>query len=87
MIKASVISKIRLVYGANINDINMDVIAEYAQLVGYEKAPLQYLRENNDFVTINKKEEEEAISMACILLFGKNYKSTPFSLFCHKVHF
>jgi len=59
------------VYGATIDDIDMDAVAEYAQLVGYGKSPLEYLRENNGFVTTNKKGEED-VSVACILLFGKN---------------
>ena len=84
------------VYGATIDDIDMDAVAEYAQLVGYGKSPLEYLRENNGFVTTNKKaaikreqsdalispaereqarpqvKGEEDVSVACILLFGKN---------------
>ena len=59
------------VYGATIDDIDMDAVADYAKLVGYGKSPLQYLRENNGFVTTNKKGEED-VSTACILLFGKN---------------
>ena len=59
------------VYGATIDDIDMDAVAEYAKLVGYGKSPLEYLRENNGFVTTNKKDEED-VSVACILLFGKN---------------
>ncbi len=59
------------VYGATINDIDMDAVAEYAKLVGYGKSPLEYLRENNGFVKTNKKGEEN-VSVACILLFGKN---------------
>ncbi len=35
------------VYGATIDDINMDAVAEYAKLVGYSRSPLEYLRENN----------------------------------------
>ena len=58
------------VYDATIDDIDMDAVADYAKLVGYGKSPLQYLRENNSFVRINKKGEEE-VSTACILLFGK----------------
>ena len=68
------------VYGATIDDIDMDAVAEYAKLVGYGKSPLEYLRENNGFVTTNKKtaharpqvKGEEDVSVACILLFGKN---------------
>ena len=59
------------VYGATIDDINMDAVAEYAKLVDYSRSPLEYLRENNGFVKTNKKGEED-ISVACILLFGKN---------------
>ena len=58
------------VYGATIDDIDMDAVADYAKLVGYGKSPLQYLRENNGFVRTNKKGEEE-VSTACVLLFGK----------------
>ena len=59
------------VYGATIDDIDMDAVAEYVKLVGYGKSPLEYLRENNGFVTTNKKGKED-VSVACILLFGKN---------------
>lgn len=59
------------VYGATIDDIDMNAVADYVQLLGYNKSPLQYLRENNHFVTTNKNGEEE-VSTACILLFGKN---------------
>lgn len=58
-------------YGATIDDVDMDAVAEYAQLVGYGKTALQYLKENNDFVTTSKSGKEN-VSAACILLFGKN---------------
>ena len=58
-------------YGAMIDDVDMDAVAEYAQLVGYGKTALQYLRENDGFVTTSKSGEEN-VSAACILLFGKN---------------
>ena len=59
------------VYGATVDDIDLDAVAEYIRLVGYSKTPLEYLRENNGFVTTNKQGEED-VSTACILLFGKN---------------
>jgi len=59
------------VYGATVDDIDMDAVVEYTKLVGYSKTPLEYLRENNGFVTTNKQGEED-VSTACILLFGKN---------------
>lgn len=58
------------VYGATVNDIDMDAVAEYVKLIGYTKPPMQYLRENNGFVTMDKQ-GEEVVSTACILLFGK----------------
>ena len=60
-----------VVYGASIEDIDMDAVAKYVNLLGYSKSPLIYLRENNHFVTTNKN-GEEVISVACMLLFGKN---------------
>ena len=60
-----------VVYGATIEDIDMDAVAKYVNLLGYSKSPLTYLRENNHFVTTNKN-GEEVISVACMLLFGKN---------------
>ena len=59
------------VYGATIEDIDMDAVARYVSLLGYSKSPLTYLRENNHFVTTNKS-GEEVVSVACMLLFGKN---------------
>lgn len=59
------------VYGATIDDIDMDAVTEYTKLIGYGKDPLQYLRENNGFVTTNKQGDED-VSTACVLLFGKN---------------
>ena len=59
------------VYGATVNDIDMDAVARYVNMLGYGKSPIQYLRENNHFVTTNKNGEEE-VSTACMLLFGKN---------------
>ena len=46
------------VYGATIEDIDMDAVAKYVSLLGYSKSPLAYLRENNHFVTTNKSGEE-----------------------------
>ena len=58
------------VYGATIDDIDMDAVTRYINLLGYSKSPLDYLRENNHFVTTNKN-GEEVVSVACMLLFGK----------------
>ncbi len=59
------------VYGATVDDIDMDAVAKYVNLLGYSKSPIEYLRENNHFVTKNKV-GEDVVSVACMLLFGKN---------------
>ena len=58
------------VYGATANDLNMDAVAKYVDLLGYSKSPMEYLRENNHFVTTDRN-GEEVVSVACMLLFGK----------------
>ena len=57
------------VVDATIDDINMDAVADLVRTIGYGKSPMEYLRENNNFVTT--KDDKERISKACILLFGK----------------
>ena len=58
------------VYGATVDDIDMAAVKRYTELIGYTKSAKQYLQENNGFLTINAKGEEQ-VSVACILLFGK----------------
>ena len=58
------------VYGATINDVDMNLVNDYIQVIGYNKSAMEYLRENNDFVT--EVDGQQKISTACILLFGKN---------------
>ena len=54
---------------ATIEDVNMDAVADFVRIIGYGKSPMEYLRENNNFLTT--KEGKERVSKACILLFGK----------------
>lgn len=58
------------VYGATINDVDMNLVGDYVNVIGYGKSAMEYLRENNDFVT--EVDGQQKISTACILLFGKN---------------
>jgi ATP-dependent DNA helicase RecG len=54
------------VYGATLEDIDLDFVAEYVHRIGYTKTAEEYLRQNKNFVNGDK------ISTAAILLFGKN---------------
>ena len=59
------------VAGATIDDIDLDYVQEYCQKIGYDKGDAEfYLRHNNDFIT--KQGDDEMVSGAAILLFGKN---------------
>ena len=58
------------VYGATINDVDMNLVGDYVNVIGYGKSAMEYLSENNDFVT--EVDGQQKASTACILLFGKN---------------
>ncbi len=56
-------------YDATIEDIDFNYVQNLLNVIGYTKSPLEYLKENNNFITY--KDGKEQISTACILLFGK----------------
>ena len=56
-------------YDATIEDIDFNYVQDLLNVIGYTKSPLEYLKENNNFITY--KNGKEQISTACILLFGK----------------
>lgn len=59
------------VAGATIDDIDLDFVAEYCKKIGYDKGDAEfYLRHNHDFITM--RGDEELVSGAAILLFGKD---------------
>ena len=59
------------VAGATMDDLDLNFVAEYCRKIGYEKGNAEfYLRHNHDFVTV--RGDEEVVSGAAILLFGKN---------------
>lgn len=54
---------------AKLSDIDLELVKEYTKIIGYNKSPIEYLRQNKGFVKeINGKAQ---ISTAAILLFGK----------------
>lgn len=58
------------VYGSTIDDIDMKVVAEYCNKIGYGKSAEEYIRQNKKYV-VNVSGRKE-MSGAAILLFGKN---------------
>lgn len=58
------------VYGSSLDDIDMDVVAEYCKHIGYSKSPEEYMKQNKKYIVeINGRQE---MSGAAILLFAKN---------------
>ncbi len=56
---------------ATVEDVDLDFVSEYCGKIGYTKGDAwHYLRHNHDFVTLCG--EDEVVSGAAILLFGKN---------------
>lgn len=59
------------VIGATVDDLDLDVVSDYCRKIGYDKGNAEfYLRHNHDFVI--KCGDEDVVSSAAILLFGKN---------------
>ena len=58
------------VYGATIDDIDLDFVTQYCQKIGYAKDAATYLRTNKGYITTVNGVEK--VSGAAILLFGKD---------------
>ena len=58
------------VYGATIDDIDLDFVSQYCQKIGYAKDAATYLRTNKGYIT--NANGVEKVSGAAILLFGKD---------------
>lgn len=55
---------------ATIEDLDLGFVRDYCKKIGYSKSPEEYLYENKKFIT--KKDGKEHVSVAAVLLFGKN---------------
>ncbi len=60
----------KMVPDATIDDIDMDLVKDYIEKIGYQKTVMEYLTQNKGFV--KTKDGELQVSSAAILLFGKN---------------
>ena len=58
------------VYNATMEDLDMDFVRDYIKKIDYTKSAEEYLKENKKFVI--SKDGKEQVSVAAILLFGKN---------------
>ena len=60
----------KIVPDAGIDDINLDLVKNYVDKIGYSKTTLEYLKQNKGF--IKEKDGCIQVSTAAILLFGRN---------------
>ena len=60
----------KMVPDATIDDIDMELVKDYIEKIGYQKSVMEYLTQNKGFV--KTKNGEMQVSSAAILLFGKN---------------
>ena len=54
---------------STLEDIDLDAVKAYCDIIGYSKSPESYIRENGYLINVSGREE---MSVAAILLFGKN---------------
>lgn len=59
------------VFGAKLEDLNLNAVAEYISILGYGKSVPEFLSENNDFLRIDDN-GRQSVSASAILLFGRN---------------
>lgn len=55
---------------ATIDDLDLDFVRSYCKRIEYTKSPEEYVRKNKKFITV--KDGKDQVSVAAILLFGKN---------------
>lgn len=67
--KGEMVYENKSVFGASIDDIDLQLVQSYCDLVGYTKSPLEYLEQNDKLIV--KDANEYKVSTAAILLFGK----------------
>ncbi|MCM1057973.1 MAG: putative DNA binding domain-containing protein [Firmicutes bacterium] len=60
----------KLVPDAVLDDLDMELVREYTEKIGYGKTPVEFLKQNRGFVI--EKGGKERVSTAAVLLFGKD---------------
>ncbi|MBQ7551484.1 MAG: putative DNA binding domain-containing protein, partial [Bacteroidales bacterium] len=66
--KGEIIYESKPVFGASLKDVDLQLVKQYTDLIGYSKSPMEYLEENHQMIV--KNGEDYKVSNAAILLFG-----------------
>ncbi len=67
--KGEMIYEDSAVRNARLEDIDFQAVENYIRIIGYHKSALEFLQENDQFLT--KKGDENVLSVSAVLLFGK----------------
>lgn len=67
--KGEVVYESKPVFGASLKDVDLQLVKQYTDLIGYSKSPMEYLEENHQMIV--KNGEDYKVSNAAVLLFGK----------------
>ena len=67
--KGEMVYENKSVFGASLDDIDLQLVQEYCEMIGYPKSPLEYLEQNDKLIV--REGNEYKISSAAILLFGR----------------
>lgn len=67
--KGEVVYEGKPAFGASLKDVDLQLVKQYTDLIGYSKSPMEYLEENHQMIV--KNGEDYKVSNAAVLLFGK----------------
>ena len=67
--KGEMVYESKSVFGASLDDLDLQLVQSYCDLIGYTKSPLEYLAQNDKLIV--KEGNGYKISSAAILLFGR----------------
>lgn len=67
--KGEVVYESKPAFGASLKDVDLQLVKQYTDLIGYSKSPMEYLEENHQMIV--KNGEDYKVSNAAVLLFGK----------------
>ena len=67
--KGEMVYESKSVFGASLDDLDLQLVQSYCDLIGYTKSPLEYLEQNDKLIV--KEGNRYKISSAAILLFGR----------------
>ena len=67
--KGEMVYENKAIAGASIDDLDLQLVQAYCDLIGFSKSPMEYLEQNDRLIV--KEDDKYKVSAAAILLFGR----------------